>query len=85
MSEKIIELMKCQGISKNVLADKAKINYNTLRGYLDSGNNIPLKNLKKIAKALHTTVSYLIGEDVIQLSQEEKKLLKKIFSYLIRE
>lgn len=60
--EKIIEAMEDRNINKRELAEKTGINFNTLRGYIDSANNIPLENLSKIAKALSVSVAYLIGE-----------------------
>ena len=58
----IKDLMDEQSISLDKLAELTGINLHTLRGYIQSGHNIPLKNLKKIANALGVMVSYLIGE-----------------------
>lgn len=60
---KIIKgLMDEQSVSLDKLAELTGINFHTLRGYIQSGHNIPLENLKKIANALGVMVSYLIGE-----------------------
>ncbi len=59
---KIVKAMEDINIDKRELSRRTGINYNTLRGYIDSANNIPLENLSKIAKALKVSVAYLIGE-----------------------
>lgn len=60
--EIIKELLNKRNIDKRILATRTGINYNTIRSYIDSAKNIPLENLKKIAKALNVSVSYLLGE-----------------------
>lgn len=63
--EIIKDLMKYRNITINELANLTKINLSTLKGYIYSGSPIPIESLKKIAKALNTNVSYLIGETEI--------------------
>lgn len=58
----IKDLMEEQDVSLNKLAELTGINFHTLRGYIQSGHNITLENVKKIANALGVMVSYLLGE-----------------------
>lgn len=69
---KIAKLMEEQNITKRILAKRTGITYNTIRSYISSGSNIPLKKLQKIAKALDVSTSYLLGEE--ECFQEKKQL-----------
>lgn len=59
-------LMEEQGINRKILAQKAGLNENTVRGYINSGNNIPLDSLIKIADALDVSIDYLLGRSSIK-------------------
>ncbi len=80
-NELVKELMKKEGINKNVLSQRTGININTIRGYIDSWNNIPIENLYKIAQALKVNVSYLLGEitdDEIEVENTIKTFLQSL-------
>ena len=80
-NELVKELMKKEGINKNVLSQRTEININTIRGYIDSWNNIPIENLYKIAQALKVNVSYLLGEitdDEIEVENTIKTFLQSL-------
>lgn len=79
--KKIIEAMEDNNINKRELSKKTGINFNTLRGYIDSANKIPLEKLSKIAKALGVSVAYLIGEVPFKSFDEETiKFLSYIYN-----
>ena len=80
-NELVKELMKKEGINKNVLSQRTGININTIRAYIDSWNNIPIENLYKIAQALKVNVSYLLGEitdDEIEVENTIKTFLQSL-------
>jgi SOS-response transcriptional repressor LexA len=62
LCEKIVAKRKAKGLSQKGLADKVKVSFSTVRRW-ESGNRKPDSDeLIKMAYALDTSVSYLIGE-----------------------
>lgn len=78
MGQRIRELREKRGITLEKLGELIGVNKSAVLKY-ENGTviNIPILKLKSIAKALNTTVAYLIGEqestytDVNVLSKEE--------------
>ena len=84
--KKIEDLMQEKKIDKHVLAKRANIPYNTLRGYWNlKEDNIPLKKLETIADVLEVNVSILLEKESnekvdlqsLGLEKESIKLLQK--------
>lgn len=62
----IDDLMRKRGLTKRDLAEKTDIPYNTIRGYITSGNHIPIDPLIKFADVLNVSVDYLLGRSKIE-------------------
>lgn len=78
----IKKLMLKKGINKYLLAEQTQINLHTLEGYLNSGRNIGIKPLVKIADALNVSVDYLLGRTQIERTDDIEVLCrfaKKVF------
>lgn len=78
----IKKIMEKQGINKYSLAKKTGINLHTLEGYLNSGRNIRIEPLVKIADALNVSVDYLLGRTQIERIDDIEVLCtfaKKVF------
>lgn len=79
--EIIKDLMIEKGMDTHVLHRRTGINYNTLRGYLNSGNSFTLDSIIKIADALDVSVDYLLGRTEIKMYNDKKALenfMKKV-------
>lgn len=73
VGEKIVETRKAKGITQKQLAEMAGIPLQTLVRY-EKGGNIPVGNTEKIANALETTPSSLLGWEKQPLTSNEEIL-----------
>lgn len=62
MGNRIQKVLNERGMNIKDLSKKTNINYNTLRGFITSGNTISLEKLFIIIDYLGITFSYVAGE-----------------------
>ena len=65
LEEKISKLMKEQGLNQKQLAEKASITEASMSKYLSGERTPRIDVVVKIAKALGTSVDYLLDNDVV--------------------
>jgi transcriptional regulator with XRE-family HTH domain len=58
-AERLIALMRAQGVSVGALADSVRIQRSTLANFCAGGPSIPHDVIERIAKQLNTTAGYL--------------------------
>lgn len=86
--DKLDHLMDEAGLNKNTLSHASGIPYTTIDGWYKKGySNAKLSSLQRIADYFHTTLDYLIRDDIsdenfgkrstFEVSYEEKMLIKK--------
>lgn len=86
--DKLDQLMEDSGLNKNTLSQSSGIPYTTIDGWYKKGyNNAKLSSIQKIADYFHTTLDYLIRDDIADKSYgktstfdinfEEKIIIKK--------
>jgi transcriptional regulator with XRE-family HTH domain len=64
---KLREIREARGISRKALAERSKISYNQI-GRIERGESGPAKaTAEKIAKALNTTIEYLMGVPIVNI------------------
>lgn len=73
---RVEQVMSDKNINKATLANKTGIKSNTIRGYINSGNNFTLNSLISIATALDVSIAYLVGEIETEKPNEEEYMLK---------
>jgi transcriptional regulator with XRE-family HTH domain len=61
-AERLIDLMRAQGISTTALAASVRIQRSTLENFCAGGPSIPLDVIERIAQELHTTARYLTSD-----------------------
>ena len=73
---RVEQVMSDKNINKAILANRTGIKSNTIRGYINSGNNFTLNSLISIATALDVSIAYLVGEIETEKPNEEEYMLK---------
>ncbi len=70
VGERISEIRKYNRISQSDFADKLGKSLRTVQKYESGEIDIPLSTLADVAKALNTTVNYLVGYDTSHIKTE---------------
>ena len=74
-TERLNKAFKASGLSQSELCDKADINKGALSSYL-SGRYFPKQiALEKLSSALNVSISYLMGFDIVDTSDEKSRPL----------
>ncbi len=77
--ERLKDELSYQGFTQKELAEKTDISVNTIRGWFSKDLVPDVFNAVKVAKALNTTVEYLVtGENNNQAAQELTELKAKL-------
>ena len=77
--ERLKDEISYQGLTQKELAERTEISVNTIRGWFSKDLVPDVFNAVKVAKALNTTVEYLVtGENNNQASQELTELKAKL-------
>lgn len=72
-------LLEKQGISQKTLADQCGMNYGTLQNKVSQHTLPRADEAVRIARALHTSVEYLVtGEEAAPCAVDKDKLIKAI-------
>lgn len=87
--ERVKQLQASQNITQKELSDKTDISINTIRGWFSKDVNPDVFYAVKIAKALNTTVEYLVtgelennGEDFNPYKDKYESLLEQVKSFV---
>ena len=87
--ERVKEIQACQKINQIDLAEKSGISLNTIRGWFSKDLKPDVFSAVKIAKALNTTVEYLVtgelddkGEDFNIYKEKYNFLLEQVQSFI---
>lgn len=77
--ERLKDEISYQGLTQKELAERTEISVNTIRGWFSKDLVPDVFNAVKVAKALNTTVEYLVtGENNNQAAQELTELKAKL-------
>ena len=77
--ERLKDELSYQGLTQKELAEKTDISVNTIRGWFSKDLVPDVFNAVKVAKALNTTVEYLVtGENNNKAAQELTELKAKL-------
>lgn len=77
--ERLKDEISYQGLTQKELAERTEISVNTIRGWFSKDLVPDVFNAVKVAKALNTTVEYLVtGENDNKAAQELNELKAKI-------
>lgn len=77
--ERLKDEISYQGLTQKELAERTEISVNTIRGWFSKDLVPDVFNAVKVAKALNTTVEYLVtGENDNKAAQELNELKAKL-------
>ena len=77
--ERLKDEISYQGLTQKELAERTEISVNTIRGWFSKDLVPDVFNAVKVAKALNTTVEYLVtGENDNKAAQELTELKAKL-------
>ena len=77
--ERLKDELSYQGLTQKELSERTEISVNTIRGWFSKDLVPDVFNAVKVAKALNTTVEYLVtGENDNKAAQELNELKAKI-------